>query len=130
VYLCYGIHWMLNLICERKGVPTGVLIRSCEIIDGTEVVLARRRATRVTHALLAGPGKVAQALALDGSSSGADLCAPDAALRLHKGVRADVVSGPRVGIDYADTRDQRAPRRFALKGSRAVTSRDTLALAR
>ena len=63
---------------------------------------------------------VAQALALDGSASGLDLCAPGAILSVHQGLRADVVRGPRVGIEYASPADQSALRRYALKGSRAA----------
>lgn len=52
VYLCYGMYWMLNLVCDREGVPSAVLVRGV-IIDGMD--------TRRTN----GPGKVTQALGID-----------------------------------------------------------------
>ena len=52
VYLCYGMHWMLNLVCDREGVPSAVLIRGIAI-DGIDPRLSN------------GPGKVAKRLGLD-----------------------------------------------------------------
>lgn len=32
VYLCYGLHMMLNVVTDKEGVGVGVLIRSCALI--------------------------------------------------------------------------------------------------
>ncbi len=68
MYLCYGIHQMLNIVTDVEGVGSAVLVRAAEIVAGEAEVVARRGWTKaVGPALLAGPGRVAQALALDAS---------------------------------------------------------------
>jgi DNA-3-methyladenine glycosylase len=130
VYLCYGIHWMLNLTTGVENDPHAVLIRSCDVVHGLATVLERRRAppsaaasARSLAKLVAGPGKVAQALALDGTWNHHDLCAAGG-LEVHAASdeRALLV-GARVGIDYAAPADRKAMRRYALAGCDAVTER-------
>ncbi|MCC7070784.1 MAG: DNA-3-methyladenine glycosylase [Deltaproteobacteria bacterium] len=131
MYLCYGLHQMLNLVAgARAGDGHAILVRGGEVLAGLDTVLARRRASAASPALLAGPGKLAQGLGLDLAFSHHDVCAPGG-LELHEGdgvVR--VLAGPRVGIDFAAPRDRRAPLRFALAGSGAVTELATLAAPR
>lgn len=55
--LCYGMHWMLNLVCDREGEPSAVLVRGV-LIDGMD--------PRRTN----GPGKVTQALGIAAGSMG------------------------------------------------------------
>lgn len=131
VYLCYGIHWMLNIVTGGRGEGQAILVRSCEVVDGLDVVVARRKRAPAP-ALVAGPGKVAQALALDATWNRHDLCAPGG-LALH--AAADdatpmLLVGPRVGIDFATPKDRRALLRFALAGSKAVTVAASLRRAR
>lgn len=64
VYLCYGMHQMLNLVTNRDGEGAAVLIRSCEPIAGHRTI-RRRRGGKDGPVLLTGPGKVGQALGLD-----------------------------------------------------------------
>lgn len=125
VYLCYGIHTLLNLVAGGRGEGIAVLIRSAEVVEGLQLVLDRRRAT-ASPALLAGPGKVAQALALDVHFNHHDVCAAGG-LEAREGACSEVVVGPRIGVDYANERDRRAPLRFGLAGSAAVTKRAELA---
>ena len=70
VYLSYGIHWCANLVTGPEGCPSAVLLRGGEIVDGFDVAAERRG--RTTH-LSDGPGKLAQALGLDGQASGTSL---------------------------------------------------------
>jgi DNA-3-methyladenine glycosylase len=121
VYLCYGIHWMLNLVTNDDGEAAAVLVRAAEPVAGLEQVRARRRMTRDGPVLLTGPGKVGQALGLDGSFN-------DHVLYRRGGleVRAGepppgLLAGPRVGIEYAEPRDRRAPWRVAAAGTRWVS---------
>jgi len=108
VYLCYGIHNLLNLVTEPEGQPAAVLIRGCVVLDGAEVV-RQRRGGRID---LVGPGKVGQALGLDTSWSGRAL---GDGLKVEAGVTPErVVTGPRVGIGYADPQDRDAPWRFMM----------------
>lgn len=110
VYLCYGIHRLVNLVCEADGVAGGVLVRGATIVRGTDVVRGRRGG----RLDLIGPGKVGQALQArlewTGRALGVDLAVRRGGM--HPGER--VRSGPRVGIDYADKVDRERPWRFQL----------------
>lgn len=104
VYLCYGVHWMFNIVTGAEGVAGAVLVRAAEVEAGLEVVRARR-GPRPSKTLTAGPGRVGQALGLSRSDSGASLQDPD--LRLLVGRPADRLGrSPRVGIDFATARDR------------------------
>lgn len=121
VYLCYGIHWMLNVGAEDEGRAAAILIRACEPVAGLPVIRRRRGIASDGPALLAGPGKVAQALGLDASFSGRPLFAPGGLeLRAGEPVAAHL-AGPRVGIDYAAAVDRGAPLRFAAAGTQWVS---------
>ncbi len=112
LYLCYGLHWMLNV---STGVPeeaAAVLIRGAEVEAGLDAVLARRGQARPTKALLAGPGKVGQALALDRGFDGMALFRAGG-LELREGAPPERIEAtPRVGIGFATEADQARPWRF------------------
>lgn len=125
VYLCYGLHQLLNVVTNRDGEGAAVLIRSCEIEAGAGTVRARRRGLD-GPVLLTGPGKVGAALAVDGSVSGAPLY-QRGGLSLLDGPPPDrLLVGPRVGIGFADAGDIAAPWRFAAGDTRWVSVRHTL----
>ena len=69
IYLCYGLHHMLNLVTGRDGEAGAVLVRAAEPVAGLETVRTRRRGG-TGPALLAGPGRLGAALALDLSVNG------------------------------------------------------------
>ena len=121
VYVIYGMHPMLNLVTNDDGEPSAVLVRAAEPIEGLATILARRRWTRaVGPALLTGPGKVAQALALDTSFSHHKLFTRGG-LELRDAPPVEALAvGPRIGIEYASPADQAAPWRIADAGSRWV----------
>ncbi len=112
VYLCYGLHNMLNLVTGADGRAQAVLVRSCAPVAGLATV-RRRRGGKAGPVLLTGPGKVGQALGLDTSWSHHDLTTPDG-LSVGPGEAcAAVLVGPRVGIDYAEPQHRDLPWRFA-----------------
>ncbi|MFO1302283.1 MAG: DNA-3-methyladenine glycosylase [Burkholderiales bacterium] len=74
VYFIYGMHFCVNVSAETAGVGAGVLVRAIEPVAGIELMRARRGVQRLTD-LGRGPGRVAQAMAIDRSLDGADLCA-------------------------------------------------------
>jgi DNA-3-methyladenine glycosylase len=126
VYLCYGIHQMLNVVVGPEGLAAAVLVRACEPEAG-HATLRRRRGAARGPALLTGPGKVAQALGIDTRFSGRPLFRPGG-LELRDGeAPPSVLVGPRIGIDYATERDREAAWRFASGGSVWVSFRDRLA---
>jgi DNA-3-methyladenine glycosylase len=97
VYLSYGMHWCLNVVCHPEGSGGGILLRAGEVIEGREVALARRGGHRD---LARGPGRLGQALAVTMADSGADLGAGRLRLELTR-TSAPVASGPRVGVSRA-----------------------------
>jgi DNA-3-methyladenine glycosylase len=95
LYLCYGVHWMLNFVTGEEGSPQGVLIRAAEGAKG--------------------PGRLTKALHLKG-----ELCGENAADCAHlwvedDGFRCQVCTAPRVGIGYASELDRQRLWRFILK---------------
>jgi DNA-3-methyladenine glycosylase len=113
VYFTYGMHFCVNVVCSPPGVATAVLLRAGRVIDGEE--LARRRrgfnSARSPRDLARGPARLCQALGIDRSLDGADLCDPSSELRLRAAANHDPVAeppqidaGPRVGVSRgADT---------------------------
>ncbi|HEV7254969.1 MAG TPA: DNA-3-methyladenine glycosylase [Mesorhizobium sp.] len=108
VYRSYGIHWCLNFVCLPGS---AVLLRAVEPGHGLET-MAARRGTAVARLLCAGPGRLSQALGVDGGMDGLPLGPPAFALQEAEG-EAELVSGPRIGI----TKAAEEPWRFGLKGS-------------
>jgi DNA-3-methyladenine glycosylase len=136
VYRSYGIHALLNAVCEPPGVGAAVLIRALEPLSGIELMRERRGCVRDTD-LCSGPGKLTQALGvelldngtylLDGPVSiraGDDLLAckdiagADAETVLTRPLEAGtVVAGPRIGISKAVD----LPWRFCAAGNAHVS---------
>jgi len=75
VYFTYGNHFMLNVSAELPDVGGGVLIRALEPLEGIELMKARRE-TLLVRDLMRGPGRLAEALEIDRTLDGVDLCAP------------------------------------------------------
>ena len=116
VYLCYGLHQMLNLVTNRDGEGAAVLIRSCEPIAGYRAV-RHRRGGKEGPVLLTGPGKVGQALGLDATFSGHPLYRRGG-LEVREGTRAtEIMVGSRIGIGYAEPAHQHAEWRLAIANS-------------
>lgn len=116
VYLCYGLHQMLNLVTNREGEGAAVLIRSCEPIAGHGTI-RRRRGGKEGPVLLTGPGKVGQALGLDVTFSGRPLYRRGG-LEVREGARAaEIAVGSRIGIGYAEPEHQEAEWRLAIANS-------------
>ncbi len=125
VYLCYGLHKMLNFVTDDVGEGAAVLIRACEPIAG-EALIRDRRGGKDGPVMLTGPGKVCQALGLDTGFSGQALFRTgDLEVRAGEPVTA-VAAGPRIGIGYAAEADQAAAWRLADADSDWVSHRRLL----
>jgi DNA-3-methyladenine glycosylase len=126
MYLCYGIHSMLNVVTGPAGVAEAVLIRSCRPVAGAHEILARRNGIQ-GPAQLTGPGKVAQALGLDLSYTRHPLF-ERGGLELLEGEPSEtLLHGPRVGVDFATPEDRERPWRFAAGETPWVSHRKGLA---
>jgi DNA-3-methyladenine glycosylase len=107
VYFTYGMHWCLNVVAERDGIPSACLIRALEPLEGL-FEMRRRRAVKVPSErlrdidLCSGPAKLTQALGIDGELDGADLVEGDS-LYIVRGGRAPrtVATSARIGVGYA-----------------------------
>jgi DNA-3-methyladenine glycosylase len=118
VYRSYGIHALLNAVCEAAGIGAAVLIRALEPLSGLDRMRARRGLERPAD-LCSGPGKLTQALGIELGLNGSDLAAgPVRILPRPAGwERIEHLSGPRVGI----TKAAELPWRFCVAGSRSVS---------
>ncbi|MBC8131003.1 MAG: DNA-3-methyladenine glycosylase [Rhizobiaceae bacterium] len=117
VYRSYGIHWCLNFVCEAEGFGAAVLIRAIEPTIGLDL-MAGRRGLAAIQKLASGPGRLCQALSIEGGHDGLPLDAPP--FRLERGAAPPlVVTGPRIGI----TKGMVTPWRFGWAGSRFLSRR-------
>jgi DNA-3-methyladenine glycosylase len=113
VYLSYGMHWCANLVCQRSGLASAVLLRALQPMAGLET-MRRRRGAVSDRELCSGPGKLCQALGisreLDGSRMGQSLVV---VRRPSVGEAGRIAVSPRIGI----TKAADWPLRFHLAGS-------------
>lgn len=121
VYFSYGMHWCCNAVCDAPGIGAGVLIRALEPVAGLDAIRAARPRARREVELTSGPGRLTQALGIDGSHNGVDITrARSPVCILDDGMPPpeDPVAGPRVGISRA----VEAPWRWYVAGSPFVSA--------
>ena len=95
VYLSYGIHYLLNVVCEEEGVGSAVLIRALSPLEGKELMAHRRgRSTSLCN----GPGKLTQALGVDLAYDGHDLTGGRLTLSWGEPPEGEILSTTRIGI--------------------------------
>ena len=117
VYFTYGMHWMLNAVTEAEGFPAAVLIRAIRPTEGLEII-ASRRGKQPQAKWTDGPAKLAQALAIDKSFNGVDLCSQDSGLWIEAGktiLDQNVTIGARVGLTNVPEPWKSKPWRFLVK---------------
>jgi DNA-3-methyladenine glycosylase len=123
VYFTYGMHFCVNVVCMPEGIARAVLLRAGRVVEGEPLARLRRAGRRtetgqpgvITERDLArGPARLCQALAIDRTQNGADLCSAASELRLRPadpgpqagaaraaGGAPAIEAGPRVGISAA-----------------------------
>jgi len=124
VYFIYGNHWCLNVVCRPVGTGEAVLIRAVEPLFGLEWMQKNRPVTNPRQ-LTNGPGKLCEALAIDRSLDGLDLCDAKSPLFIARNPsfktflreRGPIVTTTRIGIVKA----AHLPLRFYLKESEFIS---------
>lgn len=113
VYLCYGIHSLFNVVTGKKDDPHAVLVRGIIPCDGIEIMEKRRNRKSTAKGFSSGPGSAAAALGIHYSATGISLQSSLIYIE-DRGIRPkakDILTGPRVGVDYAGE-DAALPYRF------------------
>ena len=95
VYLCYGMHWLLNIVTGEEDDPQAVLIRACEGFEG--------------------PARLTKRLGITGEFNRKDITACEDFYIEDDGFKCEVKTLKRVGIGYASEEDQQKLWRFAMK---------------
>ena len=117
VYRSMGLHFCANVVCEPEGRAAAVLLRAAEPVEG-ESRMRKLRGGRQGRELASGPGKLAQAFAIDLAHDGRDALHGALRLERERGARAlDISVGPRIGLSKAVD----LPYRFFVRDSPHVT---------
>ena len=122
VYMCYGIHYLFNVVTNREDTPEAVLIRAVEPLAGLDHMIERRIFPRSNFHLTSGPGKLTKALGIGRSFNGKyllddEIWIEDSGMKL---TPARIAASERIGIDYAGE-DARLPWRFFVRGNAWVS---------
>lgn len=114
IYLCYGIHSLFNIVTNVEDVPHAVLIRGIMPVSGIDI-MRQRMGKPLNNLSGIGPGRVSALLGIHYSDSGIDLLGDRIWLedRSIEVKDQDIITGPRVGVEYAGD-DARLPYRFTL----------------
>lgn len=123
VYFTYGMHWMFNVVTSQPGQANAVLVRALEPAEGIAEMMANRHG-RSLRQLTNGPAKLAQALAIDQSLNGANLCAPHGVIWLEDGPAvpdAQISTGPRIGLGKTPEPWLSIPWRYWIRGNPYVS---------
>jgi DNA-3-methyladenine glycosylase len=118
VYLCYGMHSLLNVVTNKKGCPHAVLIRAIEPLYGIDTMLKRRKKQILSRQLTAGPGAMTKALGISKEQNklsflGDIIWIEDRNVKI---ANKEIICSKRVGIDYAEEY-KNMPWRFRIKNS-------------
>ena len=122
MYICYGIHDMLNIVTGREEMSHAVLIRAIEPLTGLEAMRIRRNIFDLDKRLCQGPGALSKALGLTKLHNGFDL-GGDVIWLEDKGLiysENDVIASPRVGMNF-DGPYKTIPWRFYVKRNQFVS---------
>ncbi|MEJ7693728.1 DNA-3-methyladenine glycosylase [Daejeonella sp.] len=122
MYICYGIHDMLNIVTGTDGMSHAALIRAIEPTEGLDIIRIRRGIFDQNRRLCKGPGALANALGLTKVHNGADLQG-DAVWLTDESTHYDddqIIASARVGMNF-DGPYKTIPWRFYVKGNQFVS---------
>lgn len=124
VYLCYGIHYLLNIVVSGSDDPKCVLIRAVEPFSGSEMIEQRREMSIQKTAVSSGPGSLSKALGIDSSLNGKELSGDEIWIEDigNRYASDEIAAVPRVGVDYAKEHAL-LPLRFYIKDNKFVSKK-------
>lgn len=124
IYICYGLHQMMNVVTNKKGVPDAILIRAVEPLAGINIMCTRTSKEKSDHTITRGPGNVGKALGIHKQYSGESLSGNRIYL-CDDGFRPEKNSigiSERIGVEGAG-KDARLPYRFYIKNNLYVSGK-------
>jgi DNA-3-methyladenine glycosylase len=109
VYLNYGVHYLMNVVTERRGSPAAVLVRALEPLEGIALMRERRRRARTARhlkpsrrlsdqELCKGPGNVTHAMGISLGENRLDLLGDVLYIEDRGGPVREIAWSPRIGI--------------------------------
>ena len=115
VYLCYGVHYLFNIVTNLKSIPHAILIRGIYPLIGEKEILRRTGKQRIIYQLTNGPGKLSKALGITTLHNSVSLNGSTVWIE-DRGISCnidDITSSNRIGVAYAGE-DALLPYRFEL----------------
>jgi DNA-3-methyladenine glycosylase len=123
VYLCYGIHYLFNIVTHVENEPNAVLLRAVEPVVGLHFMADRRKVKSQIN-FTNGPGKLARALGITRDFNDLVLYDPQSPIWIaeekEKIAKPDIIQTTRIGVDYAEE-DALLPWRFYIKDNPYVS---------
>lgn len=126
IYICYGMHQMMNIVTNEKEIPDAVLIRAIEPLEGIDIMLQRTGKSELDKTLTRGPGNVGKALGIFKHHSGLHLLDEQIYL-LNDGqkiLKENIGISKRIGVESAGA-DGLLPYRFFVKGNKYVSGKNS-----
>jgi DNA-3-methyladenine glycosylase len=126
IFPIYGIGYCFNVVTEPENVPRAVLIRALEPVEGKQIMGKRRHFSCINPSnlknLTNGPVKLCEAMHIDGTINGINLCGDELFILKGPKLKSDekILTSTRINIDYAEE-DQFKPWRFILEGNKFLS---------
>ena len=123
VYLCYGIHYLFNVVTNTSDFADVVLVRALEPLEGVNTMLVRREKNQPDRTLTSGPGSLSKALGIKLAHYGTSLFEGNKLWIEDRGLSAsprDIKATPRIGVGYAGD-DALLPWRFYIENNPNVS---------
>ena len=128
VYLIYGMYYCFNAVTEQTDMPSAVLVRAVEPIEG-EGHMAQLRygiafsslSSKQKSGMCNGPGKLCMAMGIGKAENGLDLCGSKLYICDAQNKPFNIKTSPRINIDYAAEYAHK-PWRFFIEGNKHVST--------
>ncbi len=125
VYICYGMHHLVNVVTNDVGIPDAVLIRAVQPLEGIDIMLKRTGKKKADYTLTKGPGNVGKAMGISKAHSGLSLLGKEIFIIADQHIVQpsflDIGCSKRIGVESAGEAAL-YPYRFYIKGNKYVSA--------